>query len=83
MTTQAQAFVAETDEDTAIALGNAARWVATLDDSAEATFPDGSVASCLEGGPWLAMTLEEQGEQDDRPRHERLGVDDALIYGED
>lgn len=35
-----------------------AKWGACMDDSAEVTFSDGSVASCLNGGPWLPCALD-------------------------
>lgn len=55
-TSQAQAFCDASPEDAA-ALGNAGTWSVTLDDSAEINFPDGSVASCLNGGPWEPRAL--------------------------
>lgn len=64
--TQARKFCVASPEDCANS-GNwpGAQWVATLDDSAEVRFPDGSVASCLNGGPWLPVALDASSEDAD------------------
>ena len=41
---------------------------------AEATAP-------TQDAPVTPDDAEQEGEEDDRPRHERLGIDEALIYG--
>ena len=51
----------EMDPDLAGAMADAdeAKWHLAMDDSAELTFSDGSVASCLNGGPWEARPLRD------------------------
>jgi hypothetical protein len=36
-----------------------AQMAVSLDDSADIRFPDGSAASCLNGGPWLSVALDD------------------------
>ncbi|WP_203072180.1 DUF3489 domain-containing protein [Falsiroseomonas ponticola] len=81
----------EEDEQSpaAIARRNAERLAAAQDAP---TAPTGAEAAAPEGGdapapepaqatPLAPYEAEPEAEDDDRPRHEKLGVDEAFIYG--